>query len=156
MSTMPKKEKKQPETLRIRNKYEFWNDFIVSGKENNLDNELIKAQILDAIRKEVFDQMCWRMKVSDLANAEHTPENERIVESITKETRKKWAALIRMCNERLATLNLLHESDLNDLFSDPEEDEDEGYEFQEADEPKDEEEIPVVPGQRFPAGYWTR
>lgn len=124
------------EMLVIRNKYQLWNDFIVPGIENGRKKNLIRAQLLDAIRKEVFDQMCWRLKVEDLSYAEHTPENEKIVESITKETKKKWRALIRMCDEHLVTLNLLSESDLEGLFDHSEEDEEE---FCEAEDPEEDE-----------------
>ena len=75
--------------------------------------------------------------MEDLSNAEHTPENEKIVESITKETKKKWRALIRMCDEHLVTLNLLSESDLEGLFDHSEEDEEE-EEFCEAEDPEEE------------------
>lgn len=127
------------EMLVIRNKYQLWNDFIVPGIENGRKKEMIRAQLLDAIRKEVFDQMCWRLKVEDLSYAEHTPENEKIVESITRETKKKWRALIRLCDEHLVTLNLLSESDLEGLFDNSDEDEDDEEEFCEAEDP---EEVP--------------
>lgn len=121
------------EMLVIRNKYQLWNDFIVPGIEKNRKKEMIRAQLLEAIRKEVFDQMCWRMKVGDLEEAAHTPENEKIVESIVRETKKKWRALIRMCDEHLVTLGLLSESDLEGLFS---EEENEEAEFCEAEDPQ--------------------
>lgn len=136
---MSKKDKKQPDILQIRSKYELWNDFIVPGMENRTDREVIRAQLKEAVRKEVFDQMCWRMKVTDLNDAPHTPENEQIAASIAKETKKKWAALIRMCDERLQTMHLISESDLENLFGEPEDiSEDDGYEFEEVEDPDEE------------------
>lgn len=138
---MSRKDKKQPDILRIRSKYELWNDFIVPGMKNRTDREVIRAQLKEAVRKEVFDQMCWRMKVTDLNDAPHTPENEQIAASIAKETKKKWRALIRMCDERLQTMRLISENDLENLFGEPEdisEDDDDGYEFEEAEDPDEE------------------
>ena len=138
---MSKKNQKQPEMLVIRNKYQLWNDFIVPGMEKRVERELIRAQLKEAIRKEVFDQICWRTKVMNPSEAPHTPENERIVENIVKETLKKWMALVKMCDSRIRTFNLISESDLVDLFEDPNDiwdDEDSGYEFGEAEDPEEE------------------
>lgn len=135
------KNKESPEMLRIRSKQELWNDFIVPGINGKTPRSTIRAQLLEAIRKEVFEQICWRTKTARPADAEHSPENEKIVASIAKETRKKWKALVQLCNERLATLNLIYEDDLAGLFDGENEadDEDEGYEFCEAEDSEEEE-----------------
>ena len=125
----------------IRKKEQYWNDFIVDGFNKGLSRDEIRDKLLDAFRKEVFEQMMWRLNVVDLSQAPQTGKNIEIVKSIAEQTRKRWGALIRMCDEHLKTLNLLKAEDLQEIFPEvgKEDDEDDGYEFEETEEETDEE-----------------
>lgn len=191
---MSKKNKPQPEMLQIRGWRQMWNDIMVKGTEEGLKSDQIKASLIEAFRKEIFGQMMFRLKVSDielLGKVPETPENRQIVENIYRESLKKWKALVKECRQHLQTMNLIREDDLTlwDKEEEQEDDEDGGYEFCDAEDPEEEdipeselpekdlvpeeggdfdgdaavdgysavvEEIPVVPGAEFPAGYRTR
>lgn len=104
------------ELIQIRSKNELRNDFIVAGKENKVSNETIKANLIEAIRKEIFGQLCFKMKVTDMKDAPATPENAAIAESVMKNAILKWRALMKMCDEHLATYGMLNDEDLNGMF----------------------------------------
>ena len=98
--------------LVIRSKKQLWDDFIVTGLQHHWPRERIKGNLIEAVRKEVFDQMMSRMKVEDIREAPQTPKNEEIVKNISIQTRKKWESLIRECNKWMQTKGLLEVDDL--------------------------------------------
>ena len=117
----------------IRSKYQLWNEFIVEGFKNGLKTEQIRENLIEAVRREVFGQMMNQMRVEDLMSARPTEKNMRIVKNISINTRKKWEALMEMCNSQLQTLNLVRMEDLQKVW--PSDYVSEEYEFAEAREP---------------------
>ena len=123
--------------LVIRSKAQLWNDIVIEGLKNGQDLKAIKANLLEAMRKEIFDQMMWRLHVDDIREAPQTEKNEKIVENITKQAMLKWKSLIRECNMYKETLNLITEEDLATIWDVLEDDEDDGYEVGEAVDPEE-------------------
>lgn len=123
--------------LVIRSKAQLWNDIVMEGLKNGQDLKAIKANLLEAMRKEIFDQMMWRLHVDDIREAPQTEKNEKIVENITKQAMLKWKSLIRECNMYKETLNLITEEDLATIWDVLEDDEDDGYEVGEAVDPEE-------------------
>lgn len=131
------------EHIQIRNWRQMWNDYVYEGQKQGLKNGEIRRNLIEAFRKEIFDQIMFRAKVEDLEQLDHTEENDRIVHSIFREAMKKWKALVKECRGHLATAMLIREEDLTlfDREEEPEEDEDDGYEIGEAEDPEEEEEV---------------
>ena len=138
------------EMIRIRSIKEYFQEFAVDGIGKGQPVDLVKEQILDAFRKEIFDQIMWKLKVDDISKAEETPENHTIVENIMKNSYKKWLGVIKLFNRYRETLNILKPEDLQlldeqretydplDGFDDEEENE---------EETEDEEDIPEDSGE---------
>ena len=82
--------------------------------------------------------MSLRLKVTDVIYALHTPENDKIVENIAKNAKKKWMRLVDECRKYPETRGLLRESDFS--FGDEdeaEESEESRFEYEEVDDPED-------------------
>lgn len=90
--------------IQIRSVKQYFNDFIVEGLKNNKnptssDILMIKQQILDAFRKEIFEQIAFKlgpeakeMTRNDLADLEP-------VNNILKNSFRKWRRLCILCSE---------------------------------------------------------
>lgn len=168
--------------LVIRSKDELFEQIVVEGLKANAGRDYMKNSLIDAMRKEFFDTLMFRLKVDDINDAPHTPKNREIVDKVIEQIIKKWRSLVKECNKWTQTLNLITEADINHIWDEQEEDEDDGYEFGEAEDPAEAdqtdemtaewpelneepvdsdylrpgEEYPIVPGQRYPAGYWMQ
>lgn len=126
----------------IRSWKQMWDDYIYEGIKNGVSHTDIRANLLEAFRKEMFDLMAIRLKVEDVLCAIHTPENEAIVADIFKDEKKKWMRLVTECNKHLQTLNLLRESDFK--LTDDEEGksfEAPAFEYEEVDDPEEDDGI---------------
>lgn len=130
------------EMVQIRTLKQMWNDYIYEGKKNGMKDDQIRRNLIEAFRKEIFGQIMDRAKVDDLEDLQHTKENSDIVNSVFRESMKKWKSLVRMTKKHLATALLIRENDLTlfDREEPEEEDDDDGYEIGEAEDPEDEEE----------------
>ena len=126
------------EQLIIRSKDQLFEEFVVEALKEHVSTDDIRANLIEAMRKEVFGQMMWRMKVDDLRNAPKTPKNEEIVLKITEQARKKWHSLVKECNKWTETLNLISDDDLLKIWDNEEEaeetEEEESEEESEIDE----------------------
>ena len=109
------------ETVVIRSKNQLWNDFIIRGLQENVSKIDIQANLIDAMRKEIFGQMMLRMKVDDIRDAPQTPENEKIVLSISDQAHKKWVSLVKECRKYKETMDIIAEDDLTRIWDDEEE-----------------------------------
>lgn len=141
---MSKKQEKAPEMIRIRTITEYLQEFGNDGIGKGVPVATVKEQILDAFRKEIFDQITWKLKISDIQEVKETPENRKIVENIMKNTYKKFIGVIKAFNRFRETLNMLRPEDLQilqnehemydpfDGFDDEEEEENEEITVEEA------------------------
>lgn len=98
--------------VQVRGWKQMWNDYIVEGLSKGVKRETIRRNLVEAFRKEIFDQMMFRMNVEDLSQAIHSPENEQMVINLMKNEKKKWMRLVAECNRYRETYNLIIESDL--------------------------------------------
>lgn len=120
------------EMIRIRSIKEYFNEFGVEMVGKGKPTDFVKAQIVDAFRREIFDQIFWKLKITDMSEAEQTPENERIVENIFRNSYKKWLGLIKLFDKYRETRGMLKPEDLN-----PFEDEEEADDIQEEETEED-------------------
>ena len=132
------------EMIRIRSIPDYLEEFGNNGVGKGVPVAQVKEQILDAFRKEMFDQICWKTKVENWADAPQTPENEKIVQNIFKQTYKKYLGVIKAFNMYKETFNMLKPDDLTLLKEQQEmydhydgfDDEDEDQVFCEAEDPE--------------------
>lgn len=120
--------------IQIRSKEQLWSQYVVEGLKAGQNKDTIRANLVEVIRKEVFDQMMGRMKVDDLRAAPQTESNMRIVESISTNTRKKVVALAKMCDRYKETSGIISSDFLQLIFPEEEEEEDDDDFVQEDDE----------------------
>lgn len=84
------------------------------GKKH-ADPDLVKQQILDAFRKEIFGQLTMRfgdpnLLAKDISSVD--PETKRQVDNILSNSVRKWKRLCMVFAEYKETHNLLFPSDL--------------------------------------------
>lgn len=135
------------EMIRIRSIREYFDEFAVHGIGKGQPTELVKQQILDAFRKEMFDQITWKLKISDISEAEDNPENRSVVENIMKNTYKKWVGLIKLFNRYRETMNVLKPEDLDELLQEQREEYDPLDGFDDEEENGNEGEDPEDAGE---------
>ena len=116
---MSKKEKHE-QIIPITTKDYLFKHYVVEGLKDHVSKNDIRLALIDVMRKEVFQQMMNRMKVTDPKLALKTPKNEEIVKNIAIQARNKWASLVRECNKWTETLNMLKEDDLKEIWADEE------------------------------------
>lgn len=107
------------EILTIRSWRNMWNDYVVEGLKKGAKREEIRRNLIEAFRKEIFGQLTFRLKTTDLLKVPMTPESIDIVRNITTNEKSKWRALIRECKKYPQTRDLIREEDLT-LEDDPE------------------------------------
>ena len=112
--------------VQIRSVKQYFNDFLVGGLKNNpnpstSDILMIKQQILDAFRKEIFEQIAFKigkeitdMNRDDLANMEP-------VQNILKNSFRKWRRMCMVCSEH-GLGNLFQLEDLRRVLDEKEDD----------------------------------
>lgn len=123
---MSKKVQQNTPMIQIRSVKQYFNDFIVEGLKNNKsisesDVLMIKRQILDAFRKEIFEQIAFRigpeaatMKKDDLAKLD-------TVNNILVNSFRKWKRLCIICSEH-GLGNLFQLEDLRRVLDEQEDD----------------------------------
>ena len=104
--------------LLIRNKAQLWNDIVVEGLDRGMNEEALHERLCDEFRRELFEQMIFRLRVEDLAKAEPTKKNVGLVKSILEQTAKKWVTLIRRWQKYEETKNLISTKDLDRIIND--------------------------------------
>lgn len=104
------------EFIRIRSVKQYFQEFAVDaiGKKH-ADSGMIKEQLLDAFRREIFDQITAKYKDPELLakDAEDTsPEVREGVNNILKNSMRKWRRLCIVFSQYRETANLLFPDDL--------------------------------------------
>lgn len=96
----------------VRKLSEYWDKFIVDGIRKNERKEDIRNQLVEAFREEMFGLMKFRLKVDDLREAPQTEKNMRKVETVARETFKRWNQLCNHCRRFKETRDIIHPEDL--------------------------------------------
>lgn len=126
--------------IAIRSWKEMWNDYIYEGFKKGLKNPEIRQNLIEAFRKEIFDQIMDKANVQDINEIEQTMGNSDMVRNIFRNSYNKWKRLVAECRKSgFRTASLIRENDLT-LF-DKKEDDEEEYEDEEdipEEEPKSE------------------
>ena len=162
------------ELIRIRSVKEYWNEFIVANKmdfSSPMRRAQLKMQLLDAFRKEVFDQIMNKFGPSVLKLSRDDMAGIEGVQNILKNEFRKWRRLCILCNDA-GLVNWIVLEDLKKILEEEEAEDghangevvDEGdtdgdealiaAEPEVPFEPMKDEDGDLVP-QEFPAGYWT-
>jgi hypothetical protein len=114
--------------------HQIFEDIVVSGIKEKASKEIIKNNLVEHFRKELFDQIMFRMGVDDIADAQRTPKNEKILGSLLANTIKRWKSLIKECNKYKESYNLISEHDLDGVFDTEESDDSGDSEEEESEE----------------------
>ena len=101
--------------IRIRSIKNYLQEFGNDGIGKGLPVETVKNQIIDAFRKEIFDQITFKLRIADISQAEDNPKNREAVTNIMKNSYKKWLGVIREFNKYRETRNMLKPEDLDIL-----------------------------------------
>ena len=96
----------------VRRIADYWDEFIKDGLAKGLKKEDIRNKLVDAFRKEMFGLMTMRLKVEDLREAPQTEKNMRKIETVTRETFRKWNNLCALCRRFRETKDLIRPEDL--------------------------------------------
>lgn len=99
----------------IRSKDEYWRGYIVKGLAEKKSKEQIKQNLLDAFRKEIFDQIAMKTKTEDFDKVPETPEMKKAVENIAKQAQNKWISLCIQCARYKETHGLILPSDIESI-----------------------------------------
>ncbi len=97
--------KKNPEvSIRIRSVKQYFNDFIVEGlkdltKINEIDLIRIKTQMLDAFRKEIFEQIADKLGPEAATLSRDELAKIEKVNNILVQEFRKWKRLCILCSE---------------------------------------------------------
>lgn len=101
------------EKVTILSVAQYFDKYAVNGIGKGMDRILIKNQLVDAFRKEIFGLVALRSKKTfKEIPPEGDPEALRIAKSVIKEETKKWRSLIRMFEKYRETSGLLSPDDL--------------------------------------------
>lgn len=119
------------EMVQIRSVKEYFNEFGVNGIGKGGRRDLVRAQITDEFRREVFAQLMFKFKVADVNAIPDNSKTRQYADNIMKNTRKKWFALQKLFNQYVETKDLLV-GELK-LFEDPDIDEDDAVLLDEED-----------------------
>ena len=90
--------------IQIRSVKQYFNDFIVEGLKNNQnisqsDILMIKNQILDAFRKEIFEQIAFKLGPEAANKNRDELAALDTVQNILKNEFRKWKRLCIVCSE---------------------------------------------------------
>lgn len=129
--------------ITVRSWKEMWNDYIYEGYKKGLKNPEIRKNLIEAFRKEIFDQIMDKANVRDIEEIEQTMANSDMVRNIFRNSYNKWKRLVAECRKSFKTATLIRENDLT-LF-DKKEDDEEEYEDEE-DIPEEEPESELEEG----------
>lgn len=91
----------------------YFNKYGKDGIGKGADRWMVKRQLIDAFRKEIFDLVALRTKVNyDDAVKEGNPETRRVVKNIIHDTTMKWKKVCKLFSMYKETANLLEIKDL--------------------------------------------
>lgn len=105
---------------------QYFKKYAVDGIGKGADRWMIKRQLIDAFRKEIFGLVSMRTKKQlDGIYAEGDPEAERIARNVIHDATRKWIKLCGMFAKYKETAGLINEKDLK-LYDELEDEEDVG------------------------------
>ena len=101
------------EQVTVMTAEQYFQKFAVDGIGKGADRWMIKRQMVDAFRKEIFGLVAMRTKKKfDDIPPEGDPEASRIAKNVIHDAARKWAKLCRMFAMYKETANLIGENDL--------------------------------------------
>lgn len=90
------------EMVRIRSVKQYFNDFIAEN-QNDLPDAMkrarIKMQLLDAFRREIFEQIVFRYGADVLKRSRDEMANMTEIQNILVQSFRKWRRLCMLCND---------------------------------------------------------
>lgn len=95
----------------IRTKQQYWKDYILEGLSKNLPTERIRQNLLDAFRKEIFDQI---MMHCDATNPQGISDDTAVI-NICKQAENKWRSLCKMCSQYIETRSMIKPNDIREV-----------------------------------------
>jgi hypothetical protein len=109
---MPK-EKKPNEGVAILTVNGYMQKYAIDGIGKGADREMIREQLLDAFRKEIFDTAMIMVNPMVFANDYEVTEKDRLkLDNIIKNANNKWKSLCKEFSKYKETCNLIYEDDL--------------------------------------------
>ena len=103
------------EKITVMSAEQYFQKFAVKGIGEGADRWMVKRQLIDTLRREVFGLLTDRLKCS-VGNINDIPEGDpeasRTAKIIIHDTTMKWKKLIRMFEQYEQTANLLKPEDL--------------------------------------------
>lgn len=101
------------EKIEIMTAEQYFRKFGVDGIGKGADRWMVKRQLIDAFRKEIFSLVALRTKKNfEDIPPEGDPEASRIVKNVIHDTTMKWKKLCKMFSQYKETANLLDPFDL--------------------------------------------
>ena len=131
------------EQVIVKSADQYFKEYAVDGIGKGADRWMIRRQLLDAFRREMFGLITLRTKKNyDDISQEDDPESAAKARNVIRDEIKKWKKLCSMFEKYTETRNLLSINDLKfDDLGDPEPEE---VETEEDDEEETTEESEVV------------
>lgn len=80
--------------------------------EKKIDRDLVKSQLLDQFRREMFGIAVMRLKVGMTRD-----DIDRVIKNIERDSRKKWSKVVKMFETYKESSNLLRENDFDDILN---------------------------------------
>ena len=111
------------EQINVLTAEQYFKKYGDNGIGKGADRWMIKRQLIDAFRREVFQIITDRLKktVDDLKDIpEGDPEAIRVAKNVIHDTTMKWKKLCKLFDSYVQTANLIKPEDLK-LFDDIEE-----------------------------------
>lgn len=93
----------------------YFKQYAVEGIGKGADKFMIKRQLIDAFRKEMFDQITFRTRKTsdDISKMKGDPEVLRITQGVVHNTMQRWRKLCEMFSHYVETSGLIKPEDLN-------------------------------------------
>lgn len=101
------------EMTQVLSAEQYFDKYARNGIAKGLDRILVKNQLIDAFRKEIFGLITLRAKKQfDDIPPKDDPEAQRIARNVVKDTMNKWRKLVAMFEKYQETSGLLTVDDL--------------------------------------------
>lgn len=93
---------------------DYYETFVRNGIEKGLNRTLVRMQLIDTFRKEIFGLVAVRARKSfdGIIPPEGDPEALRIAKNVIRDETKKWIKLCRMFDANPETSGLIRYDDL--------------------------------------------
>lgn len=95
---------------------QYFDKYARNGVAKGMDRILVKNQLLDAFRREIFGVITMRAKKQfDDIPPEDDPEARRIAKNVIKDAKNKWKRLVTMFETYRETSGLITVDDLSKI-----------------------------------------